>query len=262
MLDSPIIGESTRKNKKFENYLSIGEFSEISHASIKSLRYYEKIGAFEPAFIDPDTGYRYYSINQIYSLNLVRLCIEEGMDSKELKKYYSEGNVLDAGRFFQHCGDIAWKRWRSSYATMLRMEAYSKEYARQITADVLSQQTSVLQARTVLMTPLADNTSGLIYRDYVETLTRCIREAQNLDLITLAQQGVARLEDGHWYTYIELFREGSVNDDLPDHDDLFIRHMPSVKYQVRSLLGSDLERSFHDACNAEPNRDLVCVQEA
>ena len=46
---------------KMQKLLTIGLFSKITNISIKSLRYYERIGIFSPAYIDEKTGYRYYS---------------------------------------------------------------------------------------------------------------------------------------------------------------------------------------------------------
>ncbi|MCQ6307017.1 MerR family transcriptional regulator [Bacillus cereus] len=45
--------------------LSIGEFSKISHLTVKTLRYYDEIGLLKPAFIDAKNGYRYYDIFQL-----------------------------------------------------------------------------------------------------------------------------------------------------------------------------------------------------
>lgn len=45
--------------------LSIGEFSNICKLSIKTLRYYSEIGLVIPDQINPQTGYRYYSVNQL-----------------------------------------------------------------------------------------------------------------------------------------------------------------------------------------------------
>ena len=44
---------------------SIGEFSKLSQLPIKTLRFYHDEGLLIPAFIDPDTGYRYYEQRQI-----------------------------------------------------------------------------------------------------------------------------------------------------------------------------------------------------
>lgn len=45
--------------------LRIGEFSKLSRVSIRMLRHYDEIGLLHPASIDPFTGYRYYSEDQL-----------------------------------------------------------------------------------------------------------------------------------------------------------------------------------------------------
>lgn len=45
--------------------LSIGEFSKICKVSTKTLRYYAEIGLLLSNEINPENGYRYYSIRQL-----------------------------------------------------------------------------------------------------------------------------------------------------------------------------------------------------
>jgi DNA-binding transcriptional MerR regulator len=45
--------------------LSIGEFSRLSHLSIRTLRRYHDAGLLEPAHVDEISGYRYYTPEQI-----------------------------------------------------------------------------------------------------------------------------------------------------------------------------------------------------
>lgn len=45
--------------------LRIGEFSKLSRVSVRMLRHYDEIGLLQPAAIDPTTGYRYYSEDQL-----------------------------------------------------------------------------------------------------------------------------------------------------------------------------------------------------
>lgn len=40
--------------------LKIGLFSKLSRVSIRMLRYYDEMGLLCPAYIDPDSDYRYY----------------------------------------------------------------------------------------------------------------------------------------------------------------------------------------------------------
>ena len=49
----------------------IGDFSKMSKTTIKALRYYEKEGLLTPAFIDQDTGYRYYESNQLVDISKI-----------------------------------------------------------------------------------------------------------------------------------------------------------------------------------------------
>lgn len=53
--------------------LSIGEFAAASRLSSKALRIYDNRGIIPPAFVDPDSGYRYYGRDQLTRARLVRL---------------------------------------------------------------------------------------------------------------------------------------------------------------------------------------------
>lgn len=50
----------------------IGEVAKLFHLSVGILRHYEKQGLLQPEYIDPETGYRYYSTRQFESLNTIR----------------------------------------------------------------------------------------------------------------------------------------------------------------------------------------------
>lgn len=50
----------------------IGDIAKLFHLSVGILRHYEKQGLLQPEYIDPETGYRYYSTRQFESLNTIR----------------------------------------------------------------------------------------------------------------------------------------------------------------------------------------------
>lgn len=54
------------------NLLPIGRFSEICRLSIPALRHYDELGLLRPAAVDPDSGYRYYSIAQAEDADTIR----------------------------------------------------------------------------------------------------------------------------------------------------------------------------------------------
>ncbi len=49
----------------------IGEFSRLTHLSVKMLRHYHEIGLLEPAAIDPATSYRRYGVHQVPTALLI-----------------------------------------------------------------------------------------------------------------------------------------------------------------------------------------------
>ena len=50
----------------------IGEVARLFHISVGTLRHYEKLGLLRPEYVDPDSGYRYYSTSQFEHLNTIR----------------------------------------------------------------------------------------------------------------------------------------------------------------------------------------------
>jgi DNA-binding transcriptional MerR regulator len=52
--------------------LAIGEFSRATHLSVKTLRHYHGLGLLVPAEVDPGSGYRRYTIDQIPTAQVIR----------------------------------------------------------------------------------------------------------------------------------------------------------------------------------------------
>ena len=52
--------------------LGIGEFATVTHLSVKTLRHYHDVGLLEPAQIDPHSGYRRYSTDQVGTAQVIR----------------------------------------------------------------------------------------------------------------------------------------------------------------------------------------------
>jgi DNA-binding transcriptional MerR regulator len=52
--------------------LNIGDFSRMTHLSVKALRHYHDVGVLVPATIDPFTGYRSYDTSQVPAAQVIR----------------------------------------------------------------------------------------------------------------------------------------------------------------------------------------------
>ncbi len=63
--------ETLRFPMKEARVFSIGEFSRVAGLTVKALRFYHEEGLLVPAYIDPDTGYRYYAPSQLETARVI-----------------------------------------------------------------------------------------------------------------------------------------------------------------------------------------------
>ena len=62
----------------------IGEFSRFSQVTVKTLRYYDKLGLLKPAKVDRFTGYRYYSASQLPRINRILALKDLGLSLDQI----------------------------------------------------------------------------------------------------------------------------------------------------------------------------------
>ncbi|MFP5349341.1 MAG: MerR family transcriptional regulator [Gammaproteobacteria bacterium] len=63
----------TKSSARGQNWMPIGRFSNACRLSIKALRHYDEQGMLKPAYVDPDTGYRYYRPEQARDAVLIAM---------------------------------------------------------------------------------------------------------------------------------------------------------------------------------------------
>ncbi|WP_128982395.1 MerR family transcriptional regulator [Streptomyces roseicoloratus] len=68
---------------------TIGDFARYGRVSVRMLRHYDAIGLLRPAHVDPHSGYRFYSADQLARLNRVIALKELGFTLEQV------GAVLD-----------------------------------------------------------------------------------------------------------------------------------------------------------------------
>ena len=75
--------------------LSIGEFSNICKVSAKTLRYYAEIGLLEPSEVNPDNGYRYYTIEQLEKMLFINRLKAYSFSLDEIKTILQLEEIQD-----------------------------------------------------------------------------------------------------------------------------------------------------------------------
>lgn len=68
----------------------ISEFSRLSQVSVKTLRYYDQLGLLKPAQTDPESGYRYYTAQQLFRLNRILAFKELGFTLEQIVQVLDE----------------------------------------------------------------------------------------------------------------------------------------------------------------------------
>jgi DNA-binding transcriptional MerR regulator len=61
-----------KKEGAVKNLISIGQFSKLAELSIRALRLYDELDVLKPVFIDPDTNYRRYGLEQVGTAQQIR----------------------------------------------------------------------------------------------------------------------------------------------------------------------------------------------
>lgn len=106
---------------------TISEFARLRNININSLRYYEKIGILKPVRVDAQTGYRYYSPDQLPILDVILLCLDFGMPLKELKSYIDEHGYIQNNDLFEAGSQIAKERVLQAQTELNKIE-YTLQY--------------------------------------------------------------------------------------------------------------------------------------
>jgi DNA-binding transcriptional MerR regulator len=86
------------------NLIPIGRFSRVTRLSIKALRHYDDTGLLAPAWVDPASGYRYYTYAQVTGAEVIRILRSLDMPLDEIREVLAGGGrdavaaVLDRHR--------------------------------------------------------------------------------------------------------------------------------------------------------------------
>jgi DNA-binding transcriptional MerR regulator len=82
-----------RTLRRMPSSLAIGDFSRATHLTVKTLRHYHETGLLEPAHIDPQTGYRRYTTEQIPVAQIIRRFRDLDMPLNEIRAVLSAPDI-------------------------------------------------------------------------------------------------------------------------------------------------------------------------
>jgi DNA-binding transcriptional MerR regulator len=80
-----VIEEPVWQRPQMSTHYQIGEFAELGGVSAKTLRFYDEIGVFRPASVDPRTGYRRYRPQQLADLASILALKNLGVSLRQVR---------------------------------------------------------------------------------------------------------------------------------------------------------------------------------
>ena len=73
----------------------IGDFSQLGRVTVRTLRHYDELGLLKPAKIDEESGYRFYSVEQLPKLNRIAALKDLGFSLGEIQRLVKEEVSVD-----------------------------------------------------------------------------------------------------------------------------------------------------------------------
>lgn len=109
----------------------IGMFSQMAKVTVKALRYYDEMGLLKPERVDPDTGYRYYTTEQLIPLQRIVALRQAGLSVEDTAAVLAgvDGAAILRARREELHWELAGVQGRlSCLESMLKREDFIMDY--------------------------------------------------------------------------------------------------------------------------------------
>lgn len=253
--------------------LSIGEVAHLKGVGVKALRYYERIGILRPAYVNPDTGYRYYALRQMNELDVIVSCVQLGVPLKELADYVSERGVMDISSLLERAYGLAKEKLRATQAILMELDGYRSEIAVQ---DALRTSPTpyerTLGDRTFLAIPW--DRPAFDAKRYTKAMTELYGETKRAGIAPLFLQGMICLQRGatvramagaevgagpSWYVALEVRALPGEKLTAPHEANMCLLELPGGMFR-----GWRVERETFELCYREvlEKAQAAAVEEA
>jgi DNA-binding transcriptional MerR regulator len=225
---------------KERTILKIGEFARVGQVSIATLRHYDQCGLLKPNALDPDTSYRYYSLDQLARLNRILALKELDFPLEQIGRLLEEDLSLDQlrGMFTlkqaqtQHLIDTERARLTRLAARIRQIEQEGKMPA----YEVLLKQVDAL-----LVASIRDRIPNITEREHLyETLSAYLDQqgvqSSQPDMLLLHSRH--ELHDKEMSIDVEVAMP--LPNALPGNEQIRIRRLPSGSMACTVHTGDDL----------------------
>ncbi len=171
-----------------KKYLSIGEVVKIKGVSHRALRLYDSMGILVPAYVNEESGYRYYSKNQMLLLDIIMLCVDFGIPLKQCKSYIMTDGSIDAHKVTEDALHKAYELQKTLDQKLYFLHSIKEHFGESANRVSLGQSyRKQIKKRYLLTTPAFENTGA--WQEYTTNLTKLYALAQEHDFSMSVNQG-------------------------------------------------------------------------
>lgn len=225
--------------------LSIGEAAKLKNVSIKALRYYEKLGIFNPAYIDPQSGYRYYSPAQLFDLDVILTCGELGIPLKHILDYQTDQGTIDLRQLLIEGSELAEQKIKRARQSLLQINSYLEEIEQQDSfCHCPNTYTRTMPSRYFCAKPW-DISRPFEIKNYLKTMSDLYQLADELGTTPLYFQGLLidttsteKTPSCQAYVTVDLYPSKSSTDIQANNAD--IKYLPEDTYTGFRIENNDL----------------------
>ncbi|MEG7923986.1 MerR family transcriptional regulator [Bacillus cereus] len=182
-------------NKRF----TIGEMAKMHNIAESTLRYYDEKGIFHPSTVDPQTNYRYYTIDQFSLLDTIKFLRQLNIPLKEIKKYIDERNPAYALNLLEKQQEMMLKKQREIEYALAKMEHRIHLIKEATKAKAEQMVIKEIPPRKITAIAVAPNTSDDMFEYYIHSLQKNMRQMDDSlfsgDIgVTVAKKGLMQNE--------------------------------------------------------------------
>ncbi|PEB50637.1 MerR family transcriptional regulator [Bacillus pseudomycoides] len=160
----------------FNQRFTIGEMAKMHNIPESTLRYYDEKGIFHPSIVDPQTNYRYYTIDQFSLLDTIKFLRQLNISLKEIKKYIDERNPTYALNLLEKQQEMMLKKQREieyALAKMKRKIEMMKEATGSKANHVIFKK---LPKRKITALAIAPNITDDMFEYYIHSLQKNMKQ--------------------------------------------------------------------------------------
>ena len=221
-------------------HLKIGEFARVGQVSIATLRYYDQCGLLKPNALDPDTGYRFYSFDQLACLHRILALKDFGFPLQQISLLLEEDISLDQLRAMfalklaqvQHMIDEEQARLARISARLRQIEQEGIMPAYEI---LLKQVDSVLVTSIRSLIQMGDDMG-----QYIKSITAYLDQQH----VQFSQAAILLLHSSYqWYgdrMALDLETAIPLSSTVPGNDQISTRTLPGGLMASTIHIGDDL----------------------